>query len=444
MPDRAGDVIVVGAGPAGLLAATRAAEGGRRTVLLEKNPRPGVKILMSGGTRCNVTHDTDARAIVAAFGRQQGPFLHSALAALSPADVREFLAAEGVATKVEEHGKVFPVSDRASDILAALLRRLRRSGAVLALTQAVVSINRTDTGFCVQAADRVWCAARVVLTPGGRSYPGCGTNGDGYAWAAALGHTIVPPQPALTPVTTDLAWVRDLRGITIPDVAIQVVAAPIPLDPSPKRKRGNHAATPTLPENPSNPTLLARARGSLLFTHFGLSGPPVLDVSRVISRHPAPRTLRLLCDFFPSERAEALRAWFDGQCAADGKRQLASILADRLPRRVVEAVLATAGIAADRRAAETARHDRQHALQLLQRLPIPISGVMGFRKAEVTAGGVSLEEVASRDMQSKLIPGLYFAGEVLDLDGPIGGYNFQAAFSTGWLAGTAVARVPSG
>ena len=411
------DVIVIGAGPAGLMAALRAAECGRRTLLLEKNPRPGVKILMSGGTRCNVTHDTDERGIVAAYG-WQGPFLHSALAALGPSDLLKLLAAEGVTTKVEAlSGKVFPVSDKAADVLAALLNRLRQSGAELALSQPLLSLQRADAGFRLQTPDHVLQTPHVVLTTGGRSYPGCGTTGDGYAWAAELGHTIIPPKPALTPVTTDVEWIRSLRGVTIPDVLVQVViaggappsatersAAPAqegeaPAEPcgaqgwegerssghpaEPDAARGSAGASPSRSVDQhgaqsfgrkgrsKKPGVLAQARGSFLFTHFGLSGPPILDVSRVISRQANPRELQLVCDFLPDESAERLLEWQDGQCAADGKRRLVGILSDRLPRRLVERALAAAGLPLERRAAETSRRDRQRAVESLKRLTIP-------------------------------------------------------------------------
>ena len=428
------DVIVVGAGPAGLLAAMRAAECGCHALLLEKNPRPGVKILMSGGTRCNVTHDTDERGIVAAYG-QQGPFLHSALAALGPSDLLQLLAAEGVHTKVEEGGKVFPVSDKAADVLDALLNRFRRSGAELALGQPLRTLQRTDAGFRLQTPDQILETRHVVLTTGGQSYPGCGTTGDGYVWAAELGHTIIPPRPALTPVTTDLDWIRSLRGITIPDVLVQVLTGTEAASASTPMVGQREASSPGRKTRGRPAGSLASARGSFLFTHFGLSGPPVLDVSRVISQHPTPRALQLVCDLLPDESSERLEQWLDAQCAADGKRRLAGMLSERLPRRLVEEAFVAAGLPVDRRAAETPRRDRQLAVATLKRLTIPVSGVMGFRKAEVTAGGVSLDEVDSRSMQSKRVPGLYLAGELLDLDGPIGGYNFQAAFSTGWLAG---------
>src|SRR5437773_1945950 len=215
------DVIIAGAGAAGLMAAIRAAERGRRTLLLEKNRKPGVKILMSGGTRCNLTHATDNRGIVAAFG-PPGRFLHSALAALGVQATIDLFEAEGVATKVEETGKVFPVSNKATDVLAALLRRLERSGAVLALNEPLLDLQRVANGFAVQTPQRVLHAARVILTTGGQSYPGSGTTGDGYRFLARFGHTIVTPRPALAPVTVAAPWVPDLRGITIPDTVVRV------------------------------------------------------------------------------------------------------------------------------------------------------------------------------------------------------------------------------
>src|SRR5262245_12081820 len=216
------EVVVVGAGAAGLLAATRAAERGRRTLLLDKNKRPGVKILMSGGTRCNLTQATDERGIVEAFGKE-GKFLHSALAALGPRDVVQLIEAEGVPTKTEATGKIFPVSDKAADVLGALMRRLERSGCIVAKGEAVTAIDRSDGRFEIRTDRRMLTAHALAITTGGCSYPGCGTTGDGYPWAAKLRHTIVPPRPALVPVETSLAWVHNLKGITIPDVAVKVV-----------------------------------------------------------------------------------------------------------------------------------------------------------------------------------------------------------------------------
>ena len=216
------EVIVIGAGAAGLLAGVRSAERGRKTLVLEKNRKPGVKILMSGGTRCNITHNCDAAGIIAAFG-SAGSFLHSPLASLGPAALVELLEAEGLPTKVEHGGKVFPQSDRAADVLEALLRRMRRSGAELALGEPVVSIERAETGFSVHTQLRQLACDKLIVTTGGRSYPGCGTVGDGYAWLAQFGHTIRRPRPALVPLTSDDAWVRELSGVTIPNVLLRVV-----------------------------------------------------------------------------------------------------------------------------------------------------------------------------------------------------------------------------
>ena len=404
------DVIVIGAGAAGLIAAARAAERGKRTLLLEKNRKAGVKILMSGGTRCNITQATDNRGIVAAYG-PPGKFLHSALAALSVEDTIALFEAEGVATKAEETGKIFPVSDKALDVLSALLRRLRRSGATLALEESVVDWSRTDGEFNVQTSRRTLRAQSVILTTGGQSYPGSGTTGDGYRLAAKLGHTIVPPRPALVPLTTNVPWVAELRGITLPDVAVRVLEG-----------------TDTL----------ASRRGSLLFAHFGLSGPVALDVSRTVSGHPRPATLLLEVDLLPAENEQRLGDWLRDEALASGKKQLAAVLSERMPRRLAETLLVLAGMPSDRKAAALSKDERNRLVSQFKRLPIPLTGTLGFKKAEVTAGGVALEEVDSRTMQSKLAPGLFLAGEVLDLDGPIGGYNFQAAWSTGWLAGSSV------
>lgn len=410
MADGSWDVVVVGAGAAGLMAAIRAAERGRQTLLLEKNRKPGVKILMSGGTRCNLTHATDNRGIVEAFG-PPGKFLHSALASLSVDETVAFFEAEGVPTKVEETGKVFPVSDKATDVLAAFLRRLRCSGAALALDEPLRDLRRGEHGLEVVTPGRVLRADRVVLTTGGQSYPGSGTTGDGYEIAARFGHTIVRPRPALVPITVSVPWVAALRGVTIPDVAARVRDAE---------------------------TCLASRRGSLLFAHFGLSGPVILDVSRAVSGHPRPEALVLELDLLPGMNETALDEFLRAESAASGKKQLAGVLSAHVPRRLCDTLLQLLAMPADRKAAGLSKADRTRLVQTVKRWQIPVTGTLGFKKAEVTAGGIALDEIDSRSMQSKRAPGLFVAGEVLDLDGPIGGYNFQAAFSTGWLAGSCV------
>lgn len=411
----------MGAGAAGLVAAERAAARGRRTLLLERNRKPGVKILMSGGTRCNLTQATDRRGIVEAYG-PPGRFLHSALAALGPQELVALVEEEGVLTKVEETGKVFPVSNRAGDVLAAFVARLNRSGCELSLSESLVDLERVEDSFRLATSRRVLRARSVIVTTGGQSYPGCGTTGDGYRWARQFGHTIVPPRPALVPVTTSAEWVRSLSGITVSDVRLRLME---PADKDRSQSRGEN----------SEPRALNTRQGSMLFTHFGLSGPVVLDISREVSGHPRRNTLWLECDFLPNENAVELEERLRQQAASEGKKQLLSLVPETLPRRLAAVLLTQAALAGDSKAGELSKAGRGALVQVLKRLAIPVTGTRGFGKAEVTAGGISLEEVDSRSMQSKLVQKLYLAGEVLDLDGPIGGYNFQAAFSTGWLAG---------
>jgi predicted Rossmann fold flavoprotein len=406
------DVAVVGAGAAGMLAAARAALRHPRVVLFEKNRKAGVKILMSGGTRCNITQATDRRGIVTAFGAQ-GPFLHSALAALGPDELIAMFESEGVATKVESTGKVFPVSDRAIDVRDALVGMLQRAGAELRLGNPVLEIQHRQSKFQIRTEQREITATKLILTTGGQSYPGCGTTGDGYAWAKRLGHTIAAPHPALVPLRSTAAWVHELSGITIPNVRIQIYGQ-------------------------ESPKPVAERCGSFLFTHFGISGPVAMDVSRAITADADKQTWQAVCDFLPAVPRDQLLDQLVEQNDTNGKRAVGSIAGDWLPRRLADALLSVAGIANDHRVAELGKQKRNQLVDAIKRQPIPLSGSLGFKKAEVTAGGVQLTEVDSRDMQSKLVPGLYLAGEILDLDGPIGGYNFQAAFSTGWLAGESV------
>lgn len=423
------DVAVLGAGAAGLLAAIRAAERGRSVVLLEKNRRAGVKILMSGGTRCNLTNARGlrslkvvsgpidpaydprqargARSIQEAFG-PNGAFLGPALRALTVERTVALFESEGVATKVEGNGKVFPVSDRAVDVLDALLRRLDRSGARLRVHWPARAIDPIEGGFVVRGPDTRVEAARVVLAVGGRSYPGSGTTGDGYAIAGRFGHTLVEPRPALVPLTVAPAWVRDLKGLTLTDVRASVIDA--------------------------GGRVLAGRRESLLFAHFGLTGPAILDVSRAVARHDEPASLVLDLDLAPDLPAEALDARLAAASRA-GRPLVANLLPAAIPRRLADALLDAAGVPRDRVGPEMSRPERRRLVESIKGLRLPITGTLGFAKAEVTSGGVALAEVDPETLESRLRPGLHLAGEVLDLDGLIGGYNFQAAWSTGWLAG---------
>jgi predicted Rossmann fold flavoprotein len=430
------DVVVLGAGAAGLVAAFRAAERGARVLLVEKNRRPGVKVLMSGGTRCNITNARGLRrldvvsgpidpaydpaqcrgirAIQQAFG-DPGAFLGPALRRLDvDASVRLFEEA-GVATKVEANGKVFPVSDRATDVLDALVRRLERSGAWLRCLSPAIGIERIEagSGFVVRLSDATITAGRVIVAVGGSSYPGCGTTGDGYAIARRFGHTIVDIKPALVPLRVAADWVPGVRGLSLPDVVAAVSTA-----------RGE---------------LLQQRREALLFTHFGLSGPSILDVSRAAAHRVGSEPLVLRLDLLPSISREEL----DGRIqtsSRQGRRAAVTLLPAEIPRRLAECVLSVAAVPANRIGPDLSREERHRLVSTLKWLSLPIVGTLGFEKAEVTSGGVALDEVDPKTIESRLVPGLHFAGEILDLDGLIGGYNFQAAWSTGWLAGESAAN----
>ncbi len=262
--------------------------------------------------------------IVEAFG-PSGRFLHSALAAFGPQDVVDVLQSEGVPAKIEsDTGKIFPASDQASDVLSALINRLNKSGCELAAEEPLLGIERSADGFILITSRRTISAEKILLATGGKSYPACGTTGDGYRWAAALGHTIVPLHAALAPVVTHAPWVTALSGITIADVLVKVIE---PLNDENGKTR-----------------CLASRRGSFLFTHFGVSGPAVLDVSRVISGYSPAQRLILQCDFLPGVQQEELDAQIAAQCASAGERQVAVILDGRLPRRLADTLLEQAEV----------------------------------------------------------------------------------------------------
>lgn len=415
------DLIVVGGGAAGLMAAASAIRCGRNVLLIEKNNKLGVKILMSGGTRCNITHACDRQEIVRAFGKQ-GKFLHSCLAALPPDEVVSMIEAQGVATKVEPGGKIFPCSDRAIDVRDALVRLATDSsqpGSCRLMTGVgCKEVTKSDGHFVVATATANFQSKAVVLTTGGKSYPGCGTTGDGYRWAQSFGHSIIDPVPALTPIVNDQCWSRSLKGITFPDVATSIQIARDAAD-------GNRKCKP-----------LDQRQGGFLFTHFGYSGPSVLDISRVVSRHVEPERLELVCDFEPQQSMESLAKVVTDLLKQRPRQSLQNVLSDMFPRRFVEASLKQLQLTADSKAGEVSKREVGKIIEIVKQARFPVGGTYGFKKAEVTAGGVDLREVDSRTMESKIQPGLFFAGEILDLDGPIGGYNFQSAFSSGWLAGS--------
>ncbi len=416
-----------------MVAAARAAAAGRRVIVLEKNRKAGVKILMSGGTRCNLTQDCDVAGIMQAFGRN-GKFLRQALMDLGPSDTVAMFNRLGVATKVEATGKIFPQSDRALEVRDALLRQAQQAGAELRLGVAVTHVERaaraaggaTDADgdsarsgpFLVRTDAGDLLAHRLIVTSGGRSWPGCGTTGDGYRWLEQSGHTIVPPRPALVPLVGGFDWTRQLSGLTLEAVRLGVWPSPAAAEAGGKRSKRP----------------LEERTGGFLFTHFGFSGPVAMDVSRGVTAAEDPRHVQLECDWLPQMPLAELEAWLDRKRSRSGTQRIGTAVAELVPRRLAEAIGDWAGIR-ERPWGELSKGGRAKLVEGLKRMRLPVSGTRGFEKAEVTAGGVALAEIDPRTMESRRVPGLFVAGELLDLDGWIGGYNFQSAFSTGHLAG---------
>ena len=425
------DVVVVGAGAAGLWAAAACARAGRDVLLLEKTPRAGTKVLASGGTRCNLTTTLGPDEAARLFGTKGERFLRGAFRGLPPVAVRGHFEALGVATVDAPLDKVFPASQRAVDVRDALLRDAREAGARVRYDAPVADVRREGDAWCVELAGdanrvdgggEVVRAPRALLCPGGMSYPRTGTTGDGYAWLERLGCELIDPVPALAPLSSDAPWVHDLSGIAVQDAVCTLFDA-------------------------SGAKLGARER-PVLFTHRGLSGPGAMDLSVHVARAHAAAAkrgaaapaMRLSIDLVPTVDREALRARLIEAGRVPGRPRLARALGGELPRRLIDAACAQAGIPSNPPAADIGKADRHALVEALKGLDVPIDGTLGFDFAEVTAGGLALHEVSPATMELRAHAGLHVFGELLDLDGPIGGLNFQSAFATAALAARAAAR----
>jgi len=391
------EICVIGAGAAGLWAAELCARLGAQTLVLEKTKRTGTKVLSSGGTRCNLTTSLNVEDTAHCFGEGH-KFIRPALQNLSPQAVREHFEQLGVQTKEEpEFEKVFPASDSALQVRNALEHAARTAGANFEMNVEVTGLSPAEEGWSVETAGRTYHSQLVLLCTGGKSYPKSGTTGDGYPWLKALGLKMVDPVPALVPLVSPAPWIHLLSGISI-DGELCIGKA--------KRRR------------------------PILFTHRGLSGPAAMDLSEHVTRGQL-REARL--DFLPDTTWEELRSLLLDARQRSGSPRLASILP--LPRRVLEMLSQQSGIQDSNPAVNQLKKTEQNRLiENLKSLRIPVSGSMGFNKAEVTAGGLSLKEVNRLTMEVRKAPGLYALGEILDLQGPIGGFSFQAAFSTAQLA----------
>jgi len=408
----AADVLVVGAGPAGLMAAIAAAERGRRAVVLEQLQRPGAKLLASGGGRCNLTNTLPAAEFMARFGRR-GRFMEPALAALDSAALCRFFLRLGVPTHAPDGMHVYPVSESALTVQRALWRRARDRGAEVRLGVRVAGLWMEGGRLrgLETSAGRL-PAPRVIVAAGGRGYPALGGGTAGYELARQAGHTIVDPAPALVPLVVRETWVRSCAGAAVAGASVRILAAGEPRD---------------------------GVTGDVLFTHTGLSGPVILDLSGEVAallctRDSAP--LRL--DLAPGTTPEGWRRRIEAWRAGDPRKTVVGLLDRHLPKSLAAALAALAGIGPTLRPTQVTLRARNHLMKLLTALPLTVTATEGWDRAMVTRGGVSLKEVDPRTLASKRLAALAFAGEVLDLDGPSGGFNLQWAFSSGYLAGRCI------
>ena len=411
-----GRLVVIGAGAAGLMAAIHAATAGAGVFLIEKMPSPGRKILITGKGRCNFTNRCDIGDFPSFFANN-GTFLNSAFRAFDNQDVIDFFAGRGVPSRVERGGRVFPESDKARDIVDVLVKAAKQAGVKIATDQTVRSIrveNDRVTGVMTQSG--LMEASAVILATGGLSYPGTGSTGDGYRMAKELGHTVTPLRPALVPLETQEAWVKELQGLSLKNVEGVVKVDGKKMDSE---------------------------FGEMLFTHFGLSGPIILTLSQAVSlalpQNPPPRvTIEL--NLKPALTPEVLDKRLQRDFAEFTRKQFKNSLGELLPVKLIPVVIRLSGIAPDKPVHQITREERTRLVELLQGLRLTVTKTRPIAEAVVTAGGVAVKEINPKTMQSRLVRGLFMAGEVLDVDGYTGGFNLQAAFSTGMVAGTAAAK----
>lgn len=418
------EVLVIGGGAAGSMAAIAAARAGARVTLWEKNGRLGKKLAITGKGRCNVTNAAPVDELIRNIPGN-GRFLYSAFAAFDNRAVMDFFEELGVPLKVERGQRVFPQSDRAQDVtdaLAAEMRRLKVRICYHKTAQELLFDAQGGIGGAKAADGTVEQARAVILALGGATYQATGSTGDGYKLAAAAGHTVIPPLPALVPLVSSDAWVAACAGLSLKNVELSLY------------KRGEV----------TKKQLLYRGFGEMLFTHFGISGPLVLSASRAAAgfwRDEPGAQLLALIDLKPALAAEQLTVRLERDIAAAPRRQLHNALSELLPKSLIEPFIALSGLDGTRPVNTLLHRERAALVTLLKVLPVRLSGTRPLDEGIVTQGGVLVKEIQPKTFASKICPGLFIVGELLDVDGFTGGYNLQAAFSSGHAAGLAAAEV---
>ncbi len=405
------DVIVIGGGAAGLMAAGTALSMGAKTLVLEKNDRPGKKLMITGKGRCNVTNAADMTEFMAQIP-SNNRFLYSAFSAFNNEDVCALLRQNGVETKVERGGRIFPVSDRAADVVKVFADY---AGQSLRLHKEVAGVMAKDgaaKGVVLKNGEKI-TAHTVVIATGGLSYPQTGSTGDGLSFAKNLGHTIIVPRPSLVPLETKEHWPQEAMGLSLKNVCLRA------FDKTDK--------------------IIYEENGEMLLTHFGLSGPLVLSASAHM-RDFDKNQYRVEIDLKPALDESQLDARILRDFAAEMNKDFINSLDMLLPKKLIPIIVRLSGIAPRKKVNEITRTQRQNLVYLLKHLPLTVKRPRPIAESIITAGGVSTREISPKTMESKLVSGLYFAGEVIDVDAYTGGYNLQIAFSTGYLAGMNAAQ----
>lgn len=420
------DLIVIGAGPAGMMAAGQSASSGARTLVIEKMDRPGRKLQITGKGRCNLTNVESLDRFIEHFNRE-GRFLYSAFSRFFSQDLLDFFELLGVQTVVERGGRVFPSSSDAGEVVRALVKWLDDQGVAmrtsLSVTDLVVhqasvqgvraaAVHGRGPGRSHVEESEMISSGSVLIATGGASYPGTGSTGDGYRLARSVGHTIVPIRPALIPVDTAGNLAGRMQGLTLKNVAVKVIVD------------GEH---------------LGGTFGEMIFTHFGLSGPIILTLSRtIVDALLAGKSVEVSIDLKPALDDDKLDARLLRDLDRFGPKHFKNFLKGLLPRKMIPVCIDEVTVPADRLCSQVTSEERARLRRWLKDFRLQVTDNRPIAQAIVTAGGVATNEIDPRTMESRLVKGLYFAGEVLDFDADTGGYNLQAAFSTGWLAGTSV------
>jgi hypothetical protein len=406
------DISVAGAGPSGLFCALQAAGKGARVILFEKMPRPGKKLLLSGAGQCNLTHSGEIGEFLLHYGNH-GKFLKPALMGFRNSDLTAFFASRGVSLVTEDNGKIFPASGRSSDILDILLKECTVRGVDMHCAEGVRSILATPEGFRIETPRAYYESDYMVIATGGLSYPATGSTGDGYRLAASLGQPVADTAPALTPVQIHDHVFSDLSGISFADMQFSIW------------RDGKK---------------IADRHGDVLFTHSGLSGPGILDSSRYIEPGDVIRL-----SFIRDLNKATFTIDLGSAVSAKGSRTIRAVLATYpIPERVARKILTLSGIPEGLTCAHIRSDQRSRLATLVTECPFVVEALGDYSIAMVTRGGISLDAVNSRTLESKIIRNLYFTGEVMDIDGDTGGYNLQAAFSTGHLAAQSILKKITG